>query len=110
LKDHGLQFTIQSISKGAILGHINNIKTDFIRHAYSWIDPPEKIDGLNIASLKDLAAMKLNAIVGSGARLKDFVDVAFLSAHFSLSEMMDFYERKYPDINSLMAMKSLCYF
>ena len=92
------------------MGYINSIKTDFIRHAYPWIDPPEKMDGLVIASLKDLAAMKLNAIVGSGSRLKDFVDVAFLSANFSLSEMMDFYEMKYPDINGLMAMKSLCYF
>ena len=110
LKEHGLQFAVQSISKGAILGYINSIKTDFIRHAYPWIDPPEKMDGLVIASLKDLAAMKLNAIVGSGSRLKDFVDVAFLSANFSLSEMMDFYEMKYPDINGLMAMKSLCYF
>jgi hypothetical protein len=110
LKEHRLQFTVQSMSKGAILGYINTIKTDFIRHDYPWIEPPKKIDGLNLASLKDLAAMKLNAIVGSGSRLKDFVDISFLSAHFNLMEMLDFYEKKYPDINSLMAMKSLCYF
>lgn len=110
LKDHGLKFTVQSMSKGAILGYIGTIKTDFIRHNYPWIEAPLKTEGVTLASLKDLAAMKLNAIVGSGARLKDFIDVAFLSTHFSLSEMLDFYEIKYPDINGLMAMKSLCYF
>jgi len=92
------------------LGHINNIKLDFVRHNYPWIKPPERIEGVTIASLEDIAAMKLNAIVGSGSRLKDFVDIAYLSGYMPLSDMLNFYEQKYPDINGIIAMKSLCYF
>lgn len=110
LRDNQLDFKLQSRSKGALLGHINEIKVDFIRHNYPWIVPPKKIDGITIASLQDIAAMKLNAIVGSGSRLKDFVDIAFLSGYMPLSEMLNCYEKKYPDINSLIALKSLCYF
>lgn len=28
----------------------------------------------------------------------------------SLSDMLNYYEQKYPDINGLIALKSLCYF
>lgn len=54
--------------------------------------------------------MKLNAIAGNGTRLKDFVDIAYLSGYMSLASMLDCYEKKYPDINGVMALKSLCYF
>lgn len=110
LRNEGFHFEVQSRSKGAVLGHINKIKVDFIRHNYPWIMPVERIEGIMMASLEDIAAMKLNAIVGSGSRLKDFVDVAFLSGYMSLSDMLNYYEQKYPDINGLIALKSLCYF
>jgi hypothetical protein len=54
--------------------------------------------------------MKLNAISGNGTRLKDFVDIAFLSGYMTLAEMLGYYEKKYPNINGVMALKSLCYF
>ena len=54
--------------------------------------------------------MKLNAITGNGTRLKDFVDVAYLSAYMNLSSMLDWYEQKYHDVNGTMALKSICYF
>ncbi len=109
-KEKGFQFHLQSAFKGGVFGFINNIKVDLIRHAYPWVSPPEETEGIRIASLEDIAAMKLNAIVGSGKRLKDFADAAYISGYMSLSEMLDYYEKKYPDINGMMAVKSLCYF
>jgi len=106
----GFAFKQQSGFKGGLLGHIGNVKVDFIRHAYPWVIPPETIEGIRIASLEDIAAMKLNAISGNGTRLKDFVDIAYLSGYMSLSSMLDCYEQKYPDVNGMMALKSLCYF
>lgn len=110
LKEKEFHFKVQSRFKGGLLGHIDNIKTDFIRHAYPWVVQPKMEDGIRIASLEDIAAMKLNAITGSGTRMKDFVDIAFLSGRMTLSFMLDCYEKKYPDINGVMALKSLCYF
>ncbi|MBK8698272.1 MAG: nucleotidyl transferase AbiEii/AbiGii toxin family protein [Saprospiraceae bacterium] len=108
-RDNGFEFRQQSGFKGGIFGYISNIKADFIRHAYPWVTPPEMIEDIRIASVADIAAMKLNAITGSGKRLKDFADVAYLSVYMSLAEMLDYYENKYPDINGMMAVKSLCY-
>lgn len=34
LKEHSFDFRRQSRFKGGMLGHIDNIKVDFIRHAY----------------------------------------------------------------------------
>ena len=110
LKENGFNFHQQNRFKGGLLGHINNVKVDFIRHAYPWVVQPSVIEHIRIASLEDIAAMKLNAIVGNGTRLKDFVDIAYLSGYMSLSSMLDYYENKYPDINGVMGLKSLCYF
>ena len=110
LEDNKFNFQQQNRFKGGLLGHIDNIKVEFIRHAYPWVVEPELIENIRIASLEDIAAMKLNAISGNGTRLKDFVDIAFLSGYMSLSDMIGHYEKKYPNINGVMALKSLCYF
>ena len=96
--------------KNALMGTIQDIKTDVITHQYKWIRPLLDEEGIRMASLEDIAAMKLNAIAGNGSRLKDFVDIAFLSSCFSLQQMLDFFEEKYPNNNSVIALKSLCYF
>jgi hypothetical protein len=54
--------------------------------------------------------MKLTAISQSGNRLKDFVDIAFLSTQMTLNDMLDVFERKYPNINKMMAVRGLTYF
>ena len=59
--------------------------------------------------MEDICAMKLNAIAGNGTRIKDFVDVAYLSSSFSLRQMLDFYEEKY-HANPLMPLKGIVFF
>lgn len=104
------KFTTQNKSKGGLLGRIESIKVDLLSHNYEWIAPIKILEGIKMASLQDITAMKLNAISGNGTRLKDFVDVAFLGSYFSFSEMINFYAKKYPNSNSIMVVKSLCYF
>jgi hypothetical protein len=87
-----------------------NIKTDFIRHDYALINAPIKEEGISFLSAADISAMKLNAIINSGKRLKDFMDIYFLLEHFSLNEMIGFFEIKYPHMNAVIALKSLSYF
>lgn len=41
---------------------------------------------------------------------KDFIDVAFLLDLFSLEEMLDLYQRKYPEGLKLLVLRSLAYF
>ncbi|MCF2499481.1 nucleotidyl transferase AbiEii/AbiGii toxin family protein [Dyadobacter chenhuakuii] len=89
---------------------IDNIKTDFIRHDYTLIKQPQIEEGITLLGLEDIAAMKVNAIINSGKRLKDFVDIYFLLEHFSLNEIISFFETKYPHMNPLIVLKSLSYF
>lgn len=96
--------------KNSLLGSIDNIKVDIISHQYQWLQPAILTEGIRMASLQDIAAMKLNAIVGNGTRLKDYVDIAYLSVWFSLQDMLHFFETKYPKNNSMMAFKSLSWF
>ena len=105
-------FSVHSTFKtdNTLLSFINNIKVDFIRHAYPLVLPPITEEGITYLSKEDIAAMKLNAISNSGKRLKDFIDVYFLLEHFSLSEMIGFYTIKYPNFNPLIALKAINYF
>lgn len=96
--------------KNTLMCFINTIKTDFIKHDYPFVKEPITEEGITYLSLEDIAAMKLNAIVGSGKRLKDFIDIYYLLEHFSVNQMLDFYQIKYPNSNKLIALKGLEYF
>ena len=85
---------------------LNNVKIDIVDYQYSWVVVKQ---GIRMASLKDIAAMKVTAIIGRGTK-KDFVDIAFLLRYFSMNDILDFYSQKYPDGSIFMAMKSLAYF
>ncbi len=60
-----------------------------------FIDEPLIIDEISLASTRDIAAMKLNAITGRNDK-KDFIDINELLGEFSLGEMLEFYIQKYP--------------
>ena len=90
--------------------NLDGVKIDFVDYScYPWIDDPLVEDGLCLASPKDIAAMKINAIEGRGTR-KDFIDVFYLLQRFSLSEILGFYQQKYPEYSIFRALMSLTYF
>ena len=89
---------------------MDDVKVDLVNYSiYPWIDAAVEEDGVRLASPKDIAAMKINAIEGRGSK-KDFIDVYFLLQHYSLNEIMDFYSMKYPNYSLYRALMSLTYF
>jgi hypothetical protein len=98
------------VRKNTIIGFIDKIKVDFITHRHPYVNPPITEEGITYLSKEDIAAMKLNAIVNSGQRLKDFIDIYFLLEYFSINDMLGFFEIKYPGTNSLVALKAVSYF
>jgi hypothetical protein len=108
-------FKNQSISfdyeaKNTLVGSIENIKIDFIRHAYPKINETSLIEGIRLCSLEDIAAMKVSVITDNGTRLKDFVDLYYLLQRFPFKDIIQFYEKKYQSENSFHALKSITYF
>ncbi|MDD2229053.1 MAG: nucleotidyl transferase AbiEii/AbiGii toxin family protein [Candidatus Cloacimonetes bacterium] len=94
--------------EGTVSGFINHIKTDLLLHPYPIIEDMKVAEGIRLASLKDIAAMKLNAISGRGMK-KDFWDIAILLDFFSLSEMIGFFQNKYNTADSWHLLKALSY-
>lgn len=52
-------------------------------------------DTIRLATMEEIAAMKLE-VIGQGGRKKDFWDLHELMEHFSLSQMINFYEKRHP--------------
>ena len=89
---------------------VDGVKIDFVDYSrYPWLADAVEEDGLRLASPKDIAAMKVNAIEGRGTR-KDFVDIYYLLQHYSLTEILGFYQEKYPEHSLFRALMSLSYF
>ena len=108
LRKHGKLSVIKE-SRNIKIYLLNNIKVDFVNYNYSWIDAPILEDELRLASPKDIAAMKINAIEGCGTK-KDFIDIYFLLQHYTLHEILTFYQQKYPENSIFRALMSLSYF
>lgn len=105
------KFSIQSleIAKNTVRGEVGGIKLDIMAHRYPVVGSPAEVDGIRLASLQDIAAMKLNAIANRGSK-KDFWDFSELLNHFSRDEMLSFFAKKYTDENIWYVEKSLSYF
>ena len=100
---------VASVSKNINIFWINGVKVDMVNYPYPWLDLPIVEDGVRLASLNDIAAMKVSAIVNRGTK-KDFIDLYTLLLHFALDEILDMYSRKYSDGSLFIVMKSLTYF
>lgn len=101
---------IQTIFGKSIIGSINGIKVDVIHHPYEWIDPAFTEEGMRLASIRDIAAMKMHAITRSGTRPKDFVDIAYLGNLLSYSQIVSLTLQKYPLYHPLMLAKALNFY
>ena len=109
LTSEGFDVKIESNSKNIHIFKINGVKTDIVNYKYSWIDKVIAENGIRLAGVKDIAAMKIAAITNRGSK-KDFIDLYFLLKRFSMKKIMDLYLEKYPDGSAFLACKSLLYF
>ncbi|MGM0582170.1 MAG: nucleotidyl transferase AbiEii/AbiGii toxin family protein [Bacteroidota bacterium] len=97
------------VSKLIKIYNCNSIKLDLVQYSYPWLEEAIVWDNIKLAGLKDIAAMKIGAITGRGSK-KDFIDLYELLKHFSLKQMINFYQEKYKDGSVYLALKSLIYF
>lgn len=110
LAAEGIKIDIKLNVKNTIIGFLNGIKVDFVRHNYPLINEPITEEGVTMLSLQDIAAMKIHAITNSGKRLKDFVDIYYLLERFCMEELVECYTHKYTNFNPMIALRALSYF
>lgn len=97
---------IRDMFDNTILLDIDKVKVDILAHQYPWQKPIETKEGVRLASLEDIGAMKLHAIFQNGTRIKDFIDMYFLLEHHALKIYLESYRNKYGG-NSAMASYAL---
>lgn len=112
LKNIG-EFELDRQSWGTILGSLEKIKFSIFVYKYPVLFPFKSLSGINILDLRDIAAMKIDAISTRGIK-RDFIDLYFICQKegISLNEILSFYDRKYGTLasNIVHIQKSLVYF
>lgn len=88
---------------------INGVKVDIVNYRFPWLEDAIVEDGIVLARLQDIAAMKVNAVIGRGTR-KDFIDLAHIMKVYTLPQVLHFYFAKYPEASMFLAAKSMAYF
>lgn len=88
---------------------IDYVKVDIVNYPFPWLDSENSIDGIRLATIKDIAAMKISAITGRGSK-KDFYDLSCILNRCTLKDVFDWYQTKYPGASLYLALKSMIYF
>lgn len=89
--------------------NLNGVKTDFVSYTYPLLNEIKKVENIRLASLQDVAAMKLSAITNRGTK-KDFADIYYLLEQFTRDELISFYVQKYGEGSDFYMLKSILYF
>jgi len=85
----------QQQTQFGIFCFIDDIKVDMVHFPHLPISAIEVVDGIRFYSNADIAAMKIQAILGRGKK-KDFWDLFELLQHYSLQQIIDWHKQKYP--------------
>lgn len=107
----GLSYVAKKRSSTLLDGHCAAIRCTFVHYGYPTLEPPESWPdyGCHIASLTDLACMKLAAIAQRGSR-KDFIDAfAIFNGVLSLAEVLPLYRQKFR-VDVMPVLMGLTYF
>jgi hypothetical protein len=106
------KFVAETAEKGTVFGNFEGVKFSLFLYPYSVLFPFQVYLSLKVADLRDIAAMKLQAISARGLK-RDFIDLYFIcQGGQPLREVFDFYQQKYGKLSSNLfhLQKSLVYF
>ncbi len=87
----------------------NDIKLSFFTYKYPLVKPLIEEEFLRLASIEDIACMKLSAII-SRATEKDYVDLYFILQKYKLADLLKLTIQKFPSLDEALILKSLTYF
>lgn len=97
------------VSPMGIFATIMNIKTDLINWGHTFRFNYLQEEKIRLATPLEISAMKLEAINNRSTK-KDFIDLAVLLEHFSVTEIIENYKLTFPYYDYYQALKALSYF
>ena len=102
-------FNVTQVEKNTLSILLNSeIKISFMTYDYPLLNPLISTEYLNIASIPDIACMKLSTIMQRSA-LKDYVDLFEIMKVYPLEQLILFAKKKYPMIDSTVIIKTISY-
>lgn len=87
----------------------NAVAISFMGFPYPLVEPLIETPDMNLASIADIGCMKLSAIT-SRATMKDYADIFFILRTIPLFDLLAYADRKFPQIDQNLILKSLTYF
>jgi Nucleotidyl transferase AbiEii toxin, Type IV TA system len=97
-------------SRFGLFSYIRAVKVDMVYYKHERIAEPYMNDGVRMYAVKDIIAMKIQAILGRGKK-KDFWDIAELLNHFTINDMIECHKTKFPSQQLLISIpQALSYF
>lgn len=109
MQAEGLRLAVDRVEKGTLHARVGGVRMSFLEYRYSLLRAAPVVSGLALATLEDIAAMKLAAVAQRGSK-KDFVDIHALGRRLSLAEMLYFYRAKYSARDVGHVLVALAYF
>jgi hypothetical protein len=105
------QVTDERRSRNTWHGIIDGVRVSCIRQVGILLSSEGDVDGVPLASLETLAALKLNAVAGRGER-KDFIDVFSICRvlNWTVADLVRVSARLMPSMNDAHLLRSLTYF
>ncbi len=98
-REAGLAIENTRIARGTLHGLVAGVTMSFLEYPYPTLDGPTRWRdyGVEVASLDDLACMKLAAIAQRGSR-KDFIDIHEIALrHRPIEDLLRLYQQKVLD-------------
>ncbi len=104
-------FRIMSEGHDHITASVEGVKVSLFRYEYPFLEKPRTLEGLNIAGVLDIAAMKLIAISQRGTK-RDFIDLYFIMQDVPFHRIAEHSVDRFGKdrINPVHIGKSLVYF
>lgn len=111
LRKIGENINVLQNSEGTFNGSVDGVKFSLFRYRYPLLAKLVTASGCKLASLEDLAAMKL-AAVSQRSMKRDYVDVHALitAGKMSLNDQFGFFQKKFPKADASIVARGLTYF
>jgi hypothetical protein len=111
VRSTGLPVEVRQNDEGTFLGQVGGVDYSVFRYRYELVGRPVEFEGCQLASLKDIAAMKMTAIVQRATK-RDYVDLyaIFKARSVTLGDAVLTMQRKFPGVDPSLALRALTHF
>lgn len=109
LQKHFEKTVVTVQQKNTLIANIEGVDFSLFHYPYNLIGKTAPFQDIEVASIEDVAAMKIGALVQRGKR-RDFIDLYYLLKEFSLNEILRFTLKKFPGYQEMLVLRALIFF